>query len=166
MVSRGEESEENKKGIKENDMFTHSCFIRANSKYLVMKLHDIGYYTYNPSDYEDAPSDWCTVTRAEDGCAGIWCNPPKGEALCCRIDCGTNEDLFLAIAALRDDTDKNQWFVHNDTGLFMECIYDEFHFFCFNPFDALDYKDKKEEWHKATVEELIEHFSKDKQDNQ
>ncbi len=27
-----------------------------------------------------------------------------------RIDCGTNEELFLAIAALRDDTDKYQWF--------------------------------------------------------
>ena len=28
-----------------------------------------------------------------------------------RIDCGTNEELFLAIAALRDDTDKLQWFI-------------------------------------------------------
>ena len=29
------------------------------------------------------------------------------------IDCGTNEELFLAIAALRDDTD-NQVFIHQD----------------------------------------------------
>ena len=27
------------------------------------------------------------------------------------IDCGTNEDLFFALAALRDDTDINQWFI-------------------------------------------------------
>ncbi len=30
------------------------------------------------------------------------------------VDCGTNEDLFLAIAALRDDTDKYQWFTDGD----------------------------------------------------
>ena len=28
-----------------------------------------------------------------------------------RIDCGTNEELFLALAALRDDTNKFQWFI-------------------------------------------------------
>ena len=27
------------------------------------------------------------------------------------IDCGTNEELFLAIAALRNDIDINQWFI-------------------------------------------------------
>ena len=27
------------------------------------------------------------------------------------FDCGDNEGLFLAIAAIRDDTDKNQWFI-------------------------------------------------------
>lgn len=28
------------------------------------------------------------------------------------IDCGTNENLFLALAALQDDTDNEQWFVY------------------------------------------------------
>ena len=27
------------------------------------------------------------------------------------IDCGDNEELFFALTALRDDTDKNQWII-------------------------------------------------------
>ena len=34
------------------------------------------------------------------------------------IDCGDNEELFLALAALRNDTDINQWFIYNS----MDCI--------------------------------------------
>lgn len=62
-----------------------------------------------------------------------------------RIDCGTNEELFLAIAALRDDTDKYQWFIP--------------------PVGAWVYNKGYEsilevslKWRKATVNELIEHF--------
>ena len=62
------------------------------------------------------------------------------------IDCGTNEDLFLALAALRDDSDKKQWFVH-DYQYQKVWIFSEM-------------EDYGKEWfvHKATVEELIEYF--------
>mgnify|MGYP006991635829 CR=1 FL=1 len=60
------------------------------------------------------------------------------------IDCGTNEEMFLALAALRDDTDKNQWFIVND--IWVKC--------------STDIPDKyiQLNGHKATIEELIDRF--------
>ena len=62
------------------------------------------------------------------------------------IDCVTNTELFLAIASLRDDTDNIQWFTDGN-GYWQQCI-GSFKF----PSLA------KEKLHKATVQELIEHF--------
>lgn len=60
------------------------------------------------------------------------------------IDCEDNEELFLAIAALRDDTDKYQWFT--DGRLWEKCESD------------LPSKYMQIHGHKATVEELIDRF--------
>lgn len=144
-------------------MFTQPCLIRKNTEYLRQKLRDFGYKTASKTNFEDRPR-------------GILCRPKLAIGIpddCYEynldgylkdnpniIDCGTNEQLFLALAALRDDSDNNQWFVHNTLGFFIECTHEEFHLFAFNPFDALDYKDTKDEFHKATPQELIEHFSK------
>lgn len=74
-----------------------------------------------------------------------------------RIDCGTNEELFLAIAALRDDTDDNQWFTNGkgDWGMYRDGSDGNLPGMDFfgmpNDFDLSHY-------HKATVNELIEHF--------
>lgn len=82
------------------------------------------------------------------------------------IHCGTNEALFLAIAALRDDTNENQWFVADSP---LSVSYDDTagndHYFT-EPKGSMFFWD--ENWmhatiisgnyHKATVEELIEHF--------
>lgn len=67
-----------------------------------------------------------------------------------RIDCGTNEDLFLALAALRDDTNNGQWFT------------DGFGFFF--RWEPEDYYTNKLSYYKATVEELIEHFKEEEMD--
>lgn len=67
-----------------------------------------------------------------------------------RIDCGTNEDLFLALAALRDDIDKDQW-ITDGTG----------YFFKWKPGI---YFNIGSNYHKATVEELIEHFKEEEMD--
>jgi hypothetical protein len=62
------------------------------------------------------------------------------------IDCGENIDLFLAIASLRDDTDKYQWFTDgNITEMSTE---------------DLPSKYMMIEGHKCTVEELIKIFNK------
>ena len=66
------------------------------------------------------------------------------------VDCGKNEELFLAIAALRDDSNEHQWFIWDD---------DE------DEGDKWKLYDGNSNWswwifevHKATIEELIEHF--------
>lgn len=63
-------------------------------------------------------------------------------------DCGENEALFLALAALRDDSDYMQWFVCLTNGAFQQCIQRYWH----------DDQYLSELWRKATKEELVEHF--------
>lgn len=70
------------------------------------------------------------------------------------VDCGENEDLFCAIAALRDDSDKYQWFVDYSTGVpggsWYMCDLD----------NIKDCFQSTKLCHKATVNELIKHFNK------
>ena len=79
-----------------------------------------------------------------------------------RIDCGTNEELFLAIAALKDDTDNNQLFTNGkgDWGIYRDGSDGGLSGMDFygmpNDFEIDNY-------HKATVDELIERF-KDKKE--
>lgn len=82
----------------------------------------------------------------------------KHSALCGKfVDCGTNEELFLAIAALRDDTDNNQLFTNGkcDWGIYRDGSDGGLSGMDFygvpNDFNLSYY-------HKATVDELIEHF--------
>lgn len=68
------------------------------------------------------------------------------------VDCGTNEELFLAIAALRDDIDKFQWFTDGDKWILCPAI--KFStYWVYNDIDV-----NIDTVHKATVDELIEHF--------
>lgn len=130
--------------------FTTPCFIRKNTPELRRGLKELGYFNNSPQ--------WT------NNCSIIWAYqyPMKGfdtpnyviadsfdipfnkhSALCGKfIDCGTNEELFLAIAALRDDTDKYQWFTDGD--LWFKCG------------DEVCNEGRK--IHKASVNELIEHF--------
>lgn len=73
------------------------------------------------------------------------------------IDCGMNEELFLAIAALRDDTDKYQWFTDGDKWI----LCPEIKFSTYWAYNDVDIN--TDTIHKATVNELIEHF-KDKKE--
>ena len=79
------------------------------------------------------------------------------------MDCGDNEDLFFALATLRDDTDINQWFIYNS----MDCIIEKLRtidwFICDENSieDFACYDSSYLNCHKATVEEIIEHFKKD-----
>ena len=134
-------------------MFTTPCFIRKNTKELRDKLSEFGYnrgtdkwhindniklfaYQY-PLKKFDIPyfvvGDSLDLT--EDGLL-------KNKF----IDCGENEDLFLAIAVLRDDSDFGQLFVMKDGR------------FEFGIISKVPLGDEFGVDHKATVEELIEHF--------
>lgn len=74
-----------------------------------------------------------------------------------------NEELFLAIAALRDDTDDSQWFVYPPENSWFICVDDDINYARENIRESV-----QAAWfhcsHKATVEELIEHF-KEKEEN-
>ena len=138
-------------------MFTQKCCIRKNTAKLFNKLTDLGY-----------KHQQCIIKPCRDllvvnnGYYSI--NFPYGKDDKDFIDCKDNEELFLAIAALRDDSDKNQWFVHNnkvfgDSG-WEFCKDDKFQmiFYAGEIEDNEYFTDATDKFHKATVEELIEHF--------
>lgn len=84
--------------------FLQPAFIRKNTPELRKELENLGYSLLFSVRYA------CTnIIYACDGFA--FGNIPEMNTENRAIDCGTNESLFLAIAALRDDTDKNQFFV-------------------------------------------------------
>ena len=78
------------------------------------------------------------------------------------IDCGTNEELFLAIAALRYDSDRFQLFTNGKEWIQCEKEdwIDEISSLCVG--GRYNYDKNGElsvDFHKATVEELIKHFT-------
>ena len=133
-------------------MFTQACLIRDYNKDLISKIENIGYRNYgNPFQFTDYSILYTTI----DG----YYVPYKVQVDSSWIDCDTNEELFLAIAALRDDSDKHQWFVM-DAEIYTEISKGDW-------FIATDIKGGKHVGtqidplycHKATVEELIKHFT-------
>ncbi len=122
--------------------FTTAAFIRRNTPDLRKRLEALGYKEYgNPFQITDDSKLITTI----DG-EYVPYNVPLDDSF---IDCGTNEDLFLAIAALRDDTSANQYWVfdqdflpHYKKGDFTIGHFNRCSCYC----------------HVASVKELIEHF--------
>ena len=78
--------------------------------------------------------------------SGFEPNPDEGY-----INCGDNTNMFLAIAALRDDTDDFQWLTNDD-----HTYWERKEPIC------LPSKYMQLEGHKATLEEIIENYKEDK----
>lgn len=115
--------------------FIQPCFIRKNTPELRNKLEDLGYKIspiYSPNEHN------LYIGNGTYASANFIDNY--------YFDCGTDEELFLALAALRDDTDKNQWFT--DGKLWEKSNND------------LPSHYMQLEGHKATVEEIIKYFIK------
>lgn len=127
--------------------FTTPCFIRKNTPELRKKLEELGYYLH-PECIDDDRGNYLFVNRE------YYLNRPLGylEELSRSIDCGANEELFLSIASLRDDTDKYQWFTDGDKWIMCP----EIKFSTYWAYNDIDVN--TDTIHKATVEELIEHF--------
>lgn len=138
--------------------FTQSCFIRKNSKELQNELKKMGYET------NSITTDTGCIATASIAGAFIVINEWQWDSVDPRItwnnkdrvDCGDNEDLFLAIAAINDENDYMQWFVCDD-GVSMFRIdqkgfsADKFVHEYMTGWDTTGYR-------KATVKELIEEF--------
>ena len=125
--------------------FKTPCLIYKNTLELQGKLKILGYVEHPTMMNVDISSQFLICNR------GFFAGIPLGykEEIDNAIDCETNENLFLAISALRDDTDKNQWFTD---GYHWEICPDEVAYInaWINKYESSP--------HKATVEELIEHF--------
>ena len=121
--------------------FTQPCFIRKNTPELCQRLKELGYYQ---NFLDDNSGEWLAVNH------GMFISINEGfqNLPFDDIDCDNNEELFLALAALRDNSDKNQWFIYDEDTSFLQ----------------------KGDWymcslnhhlspsHKATVGEIIKHF--------
>lgn len=137
--------------------FTTPCFIRKNTEELRKRLEELGYSLCPGRDLDQK----CLATSASHGqymsiSEKMYdsTNPHVTYNCANRKDCGTNESLFLAIAALRTDTDKFQWFT--DGYHWEKCPCEVAYINAW-----IDYYGCSP--HKATVKELIEHFYKYKQ---
>ncbi|SDB77172.1 hypothetical protein SAMN05192581_101839 [Bacteroides ovatus] len=146
--------------------FTTAAFILKNTLELKDKLIRLGYKIGN----ERYINDYFLATDNNE-MFGIDISYPPEE---CNgyIHCGTNEELFLAIAALRDDTNENQWFIADSP---LSVSYDDIvgndHYFTepkgsmfFWNINWMHATIISGNYHKATVEELIEYF-KEKEAN-
>ena len=123
-------------------MFTTHCFIRKNTPELRNKLQDMG-YRQNIYDKNEYP--WLAVNH------NMFISVSKGfERLPeFNIDCGENEDLFLALAALRDDNNYMQWFTNGENWFQNKQ----------NDVEVIKYgAGNPINFHKATVEEIIEKY--------
>lgn len=143
--------------------FTTPCFIRKNTPELRKKLEELGYeilnsgnttldaHNYDGNGSHKSIEEGRAIITSYGNLYGVIYDidtvTKKG-----RIDCGTNELLFLAIAALRDDTDKYQWFTDGNKWILCPAI--KFStYWVYNDIDV-----NIDTIHKATVNELIEHF--------
>lgn len=134
-------------------MFTQSVFIKKNTPELRNKMRELGYRIMVSAESEDKPylftSFGCLVGKEFE-------DYPLGTH-----NCGTNEKLFVALSALRNDSDKYQFFtdgIHWEIYPLEEFINDDMIRKWELRYNELGVKYKP---HKATVQELIQHF-KDK----
>lgn len=127
-------------------MFIQSAVIRKNSPELREKLEELG---YEPNVYESFWEDnnRYIITKTDSHGYAFYslciknCYALENELY---IDCGDNEELFLAIVALRDDSDYMQWFTDGNIWELNN--------------DNLPSRYMQLNGHKATVDELIKYF--------
>lgn len=138
-------------------MFTQPCFVRKNTPELRKKLEELG---YKDSVFDDLKSGGIITfsSRSEYSVLANY-HFNRVHALKSHIDCGTNEELFLALAALRDDSDYMQWFVSQTEKDSPKVFIKSTTHSCTQ---SLAYTHRWD-WRcsKATIKEIIKHF-KDK----
>ena len=127
-------------------MFTQQCLIHKNTKEIINFLNEIGYTLYEGSDnFSKNVACSCKFNTyfTFDDDEYVFPNT---------IDCKKNKELFFAVAALRDDSDKFQYFTNGEK--WIKCSQLELKHELDNNYEEFCVAD----FQKATVEELIEHF--------
>lgn len=139
-------------------MFTTKCFIRKNTPELRGKLKKMGYQVCHCAEGATAvflmavEGDIHAVHYEE---LDIFADEVKS-GKCKLIDCGDNELLFLALAAMRDDTYKDQLFTNGiDWAIKREATRG----LGLPGFEYLSFpRDVNTPLHKATEEEIMNYF--------
>ena len=135
-------------------MFTTPCFIRKNTPELRDKLEKLGY-----SPTQNGHGEWFIpmnellyletfpLSKSYMGRTGYWNTSV--------IDCGTNEELFLALAALRDDSDSHQYFIFTKDVQMGPASHKEGDLFYSGSIKKVPLFHLR----KATADDIIEHFT-------
>lgn len=123
--------------------FIQPCFIRTNTSRLRKKLEELGYKYEGCSKNNYAPYLFCDNDGKYHGMLFV---PSQDDTI---IDCSRNEKLFLALAAMRDDSDYMQWFTNS-------IIW--FHYQSKTSFSVGSPLCVSRSYHKASVNELIDKF--------
>lgn len=140
--------------------FTTPAFIRKNTPELRKRLEALGYKPLLSIEDGECLSTTSNLGHYHSIRSEQFDNKDPHSTYDCagRIDCGTNESLFLAISALRDDTDDNQLFINDkgDWGIWRDNTK-------YDGLSGIDFYGMPNDlnvdnYHKATTEELIEHF--------
>ena len=139
-------------------MFKTKCFIRKNTPELRGKLEKMGYRVCRCTGEATAVylmAGHGDIHAVHDESVDIFEDEVKS-GTCKLIDCGDNELLFLALAAMRDDTDKDQLFTNGiDWAIKREAARN----LGLPGFEYLSFpRDVDTPLHKATKEEIIEQF--------
>ena len=146
-------------------MFTQPCFIQKNTLRLRNELEKLGYQLYSAYP-QGADCIYCWGCYYRPHLIGTWYAKKISAKMKLGIDvidCGDNEELFLALASLCDDRDIYQKYAIDEDGEYYpdyeetSDAYPEF----FSKGDIVDFDDGALvhcKHHKATVEELIQHY--------
>lgn len=127
-------------------MKTVSCFIKKNTPELKELLKNLGCIYGGKASEANQPYLYYNCGRYWE----VNSKPARGFEV---VDCGDNEELFLAILSIYDCTDMNQWFV-SEKGNFVICSGNTF-----DPYkEGLSLEDCRLKWHKASIDELITYF--------
>lgn len=125
--------------------FIQHCFIRRNTPVLRERLREIG---QRQNEFDDDEGEWLAANYGMfiSVTAGFERLNPED------IDCGEDGELFLALAALRDDSDHRQWFISPEGEWDL------------NMGRVVCRKFREGSYRKAAAEEIVEHFNKGKEE--
>lgn len=146
-------------------MYKQACYVKTKGIDVINTLMSLGYVIQNTFDIDINSKEYLILTVPEflEAKALILPINTNTKLLDDAFDCNDNEKAFLAIAGMRDDTDRHQYFVDEDgaswanlemwiePGSLIKCCIDEM-IQCFN----------SPKTHRASAEEIFNYFEKNK----
>ena len=130
-------------------MFTRECLLRNVGEAKMHVIYELTKLGYSPMymKFENNVGGNNIVCEGQ-----TWhCTDSDNKPHC--IDCGENIGLFLAVAALRDDKDYMQWFTNGNE--WFQNKQNDIEVIIYGPNTPINFR-------KATINELIEYFTKSK----